>query len=352
MAQNVAAWIPAAKAQLEVKEASVGKVEAGHLLVKVHAVSIQPVDWKIQDYDFFVKKYPFILGTDVAGEVEEVGEGVTNVKKGDRVLAHCKSLATGNPEQSAFQKYTVVDALLTSKIPSSVSFEQATVLPLALSTAATGLYQSIHLDLPHPKPNSPNPEGRGKVILVYGGSSSVGTAAIQLAVASGLSVVTTCSPANFELVKSLGAVAAVDYKSPSVVEDLVKALEKAGSEFAGVYDAISENGSFEISGEVAVKVFGGKGKHYIAATLQPPEKLPGDVKSAWVFALDIVFKDSASVARAVYHDFVSSALEKGSLKCKPDPLIAGEGLKDVQTGLNVQKNGVSAKKVVVTGIQA
>lgn len=70
-----------------------------------------------------------------------------------------------------------------------------------------------------------------------------------------------------------------------------------------------------------------------------------------VFALDVVSKDSSSVARAVYHDFVPLALERGTLKCKPDPLVAGEGLKDVQKGLDVQKKGVSAKKVVVSGIQ-
>ncbi|GAA5974404.1 hypothetical protein JCM8115_004064, partial [Rhodotorula mucilaginosa] len=87
MTKNVAAWIPKAKALLEVKEAPDWKVEKGEVLVEVHSVSVQPVDWKIQDYDFFVKEYPFILGTDVAGTVVEVADGVTNVKKGDRVLA-------------------------------------------------------------------------------------------------------------------------------------------------------------------------------------------------------------------------------------------------------------------------
>lgn len=71
-----------------------------------------------------------------------------------------------------------------------------------------------------------------------------------------------------------------------------------------------------------------------------------------VFALDITSKDSGSVARAVYHDFVPAALEKSSLTCKPDPHVAGEGLKDVQTGLDVHRRGVSAKKVVISGIQA
>lgn len=174
---------------------------------------------------------------------------------------------------------SVLDALLTAPIPESISFDEATVLPLALSTAAAGLYQSNHLDLPLPKPDAQKADGQGKVILVYGGSSSVGSAAIQLAVASGVAVVTTCSPANFDLVKSLGASAAVDYRSNSLVEDAVKAIESAGSEFAGVYDAISEKTTVEKSAEIASKAFGGKGKLYVATTLPPPEKLADGVKA-------------------------------------------------------------------------
>ncbi|BGP54933.1 hypothetical protein JCM8202_003443 [Rhodotorula sphaerocarpa] len=352
MSQNAAAWIPEAKAQLEVKEAPTWTAEKGEVLVKVHSVSVQPVDWKIQDYNFFVKSYPFILGTDVAGEVLEVGEGVTNVKKGDRVLGHCKSLMTGEPKHSGFQKLSVVDALLTSPIPDDVSFDQATVLPLALSTAATGLYQSNHLNLPLPSAEAPNPAGKGKVILVYGGSSSVGSAAIQLAAGSGVAVVTTCSPANFEFVKSLGAHSAVDYRSESVVADVVKAIEAAGSEFAGVYDAISEKSTVEHCAEIASKAFGGKGKLYVATTLPPPENLAGGVKAGGVFAVDIVPKDDGKVAKGVYLDFVPKGLKNGALKAKPDPLVVGKGLGKVQEGLDVQRKGVSAKKVVISDIQA
>ncbi|KAG0653608.1 hypothetical protein C6P46_002380 [Rhodotorula mucilaginosa] len=348
MTKNVAAWIPKAKALLEVKEAPDWKVEKGEVLVEVHSVSVQPVDWKIQDYDFFVKEYPFILGTDVAGTVVEVADGVTNVKKGDRVLAHCSGLGTGQAKHSGFQKYSVVSALLTSPIPDSVSFDEATVLPLALSTAAAGLYQRDHLDLPLPKADATKAEG--KVVLVYGGSSSVGSAAIQLAVASDVAVVTTCSPANFDLVKSLGAAAAIDYRADSLVDDAVRAIEAAGSEFAGVYDAISEKGTVEKSAEIASKAFGGKGKLHVATTLPPPEKVADGVKAAGVFALDILFKEDARIAKAVYLDFVPKALQNGSLKPKPDPLVVGKGLEKVEEGLNVQKKGVSAKKVVVSDI--
>ncbi|BGP12135.1 hypothetical protein JCM10213_004700 [Rhodosporidiobolus nylandii] len=343
--QNTAAWIKEPKAQLVVDSAPLSNPSAGEVLIKVHAVAVQPVDWKIQDYDFFVKQYPFILGTDVAGEVLEVGEGVTHVKKGDRVLGHSQALATGEPKHSAFQNYAVIHAAAVTPLPSSISFEDATVLPLALSTAAAGLYQSTHLALPLPKADAPNPEGKGKSLLVWGGSSSVGSAAIQLAVASGLRVVATASPANFDFVKSLGASAVVDYKSEKVVDELVAELKKGGEEFAGVYDAISENGSVEKSAEVATKL---GGKQFVSTTLPPPQQLPTGVSAAGVFACDIVLKDNGAIARAVYHDFATPGLANGALKPAPPALVVGHGLGDVQKGLNAQKKGVSGKKVVIT----
>jgi len=196
---------------------------------------------------------------------------------------HCKSLASGEPKHSAFQRFAVVDALLVSGIPDSLSWDEATVLPLGLSTAASGLYPKRFLALPYPKADSPNPDGKGKVLLVYGGSSSVGASAIQLAAASGVRVVTTCSPANFDLVKSLGAAAAFDYRTPKdeLVSSLVAAIEKQGSEYAGAFDAISEHGSVELCAQVALKAFGGSGQKFVAATLPPPQELPEGISSEW-----------------------------------------------------------------------
>ncbi|GAA5981037.1 hypothetical protein JCM10908_003958 [Rhodotorula pacifica] len=352
MTKNVAAWIPEPKAQLVVKEAPDWKAEKGEVVVKVHSVSIQPVDWTTQELDIFIKKYPFINGTDISGEVVEVGEGVNNVAKGDRVLGNCKGLESGEEKHGAFQKYAVVDSLLVAKIPDSISFDQATVLPLALTTASAGLYQSNRLNLPLPKPDAPNPEGKGKVILVYGGSSSVGTAAIQLAIASGLKVVTTCSPSNFDLVKSLGAVAAIDHRSDSLVADAVKAVEAAGSDFAGVFDAISGKFAVEKSYEIATKAFGGKGKLFVASARPPPEDLAEGVQAGGIYSFEILSREEARIPKAIWHDFVPQALANGTLQCKPDPLIVGKGLESIKEGFRVQKAGVSGQKVVVTGIDA
>ena len=63
------------------------KAEPGRVIIKNKAVAINPVDWKIQDSGYFIKEWPAVLGTDVAGEVVDVGEDVKNFKKGDRVAA-------------------------------------------------------------------------------------------------------------------------------------------------------------------------------------------------------------------------------------------------------------------------
>lgn len=118
------------------------------------------------------------------------------------------------------------------------------MLPLAISTAAAGLYLPgyLGLDLPSPNANPDTEKKKKKTVLIWGGSSSVGATAIQLARASGLNVITTASMSNFAFVRDLGAVSVFDYRSESVVQDIVREIQGFGGEFVGIYDAISEEG--------------------------------------------------------------------------------------------------------------
>lgn len=85
---NQAAWITEAKANpLKVDSADMWEPGPGEVLIKNTAWAVNPVDWKIQDLGMIVQKYPNILGEDSAGEIHEVGEGVTHLKKGQRVMA-------------------------------------------------------------------------------------------------------------------------------------------------------------------------------------------------------------------------------------------------------------------------
>ena len=229
--ENTAAWCNANGEPLKVGPAELGKPGPGELLVKNHALAINPVDNAQLNMGMFVNRYPAIFGNDVAGEVVEVGDGVTNVRKGQRVLANAVSIMTGDPKHGGFQHYTIVFANGTCSIPDNVSYEQAVVAPLAVSTAAAGLYEPDQLALPYP---SMSPKQTGKSLLVWGGASSVGTAAIQLAVASGLDVYATASVKNFDYCKSLGAKEVFDYGNPDIVSKLVSALQD--TEVAGAYD--------------------------------------------------------------------------------------------------------------------
>ncbi|KAJ9639472.1 hypothetical protein H2201_002869 [Coniosporium apollinis] len=339
MSNNKAAWITAPKAKpLKVDTGPDAKPGPEEILVKNAAVAVNPVDWKIQDTGFYVKNYPNILGTDVAGEVLEVGSNVTRIKKGDRVIGHCHGLGTGKPEHAGFQLQTICPEILASPIPDSLPYEHAVVLPLAISTAAAGLYQKSHLGLPYPTKDA---KPSGKTLLVWGGSSSVGSTAIQLAVASGIDVVSVASKRNIEYVKGLGAKEVFDYNDENCVDDIVEALKKG--EFAGVYDSISMPDAFKKWGQVVEKMGGGKA----ATVLPPPGDLDESIEAAGVWAIAIS-TDEKEVGDAVWRKYVPDALAEGRLKALPEPLIVGHGLEKVQEGLDRQKQGVSAKKVVIT----
>jgi NADPH:quinone reductase-like Zn-dependent oxidoreductase len=333
---NTAAWLVEPKSHpFQVKEAPTWEPSADEILVKNHAVAINPVDGIIQSTAFWPLNYPTILGHDIAGEVAAVGSNVTRFKPGDRVLGHAVGLITQRHENAGFQAYTIIGSNMASPIPDDIPYERAAVIPLGFSTAAAALFEKDLLNLQHPAVPASKPTG--KTVLVWGGASSVGCNTIQLAVAAGYEVITTASAKNFAYVKSLGAAEVFDYNSPTVIDDLVAALK--GKALVGGVDCIGP-GASEQTIEV-VKRAGGV--QFVATAREAPED--DDVTAKMIFATSI--KDN-EIAKAVYEDFLPQALVQKRYVAAPEPLVVGSGLESIQEAVDVQAKGTSARKVVVT----
>ena len=365
---NTAAWLSTKQSPLHVGPSPYTPPKADEIVVRNRAVSMNPTDWIKQvagDFLFNWIKYPFVLGSDSAGEVVEVGSAVTRFKVGDRVLGHAVGTdpKRNSAAEGSFQTYTVLLERMASPIPADMSYESASVLPLGLSTAACGLFEKDQLALDRPSASArPN----GKTLLVWGGSTSVGSNAIQLAVAAGYEVFTTASPRNFDYCKKLGASRVFDYKDPRVVPDLIEAL--SGKTIAGAL-AIGA-GSPELC--VAV-VHACKGSKFVSIATYPisfDQPLGQDVpvlatvsrflwfnvklwlmtrlrgiRSKLIFGSSLVHSD---VGRAVYADFLPQALAERRFVAAPEAQVVGTGLASIQAALDVQRKGVSAKKVVVS----
>ena len=145
-------------------------------------------------------RHPAVLGTDVAGVVVAVGEpgpsGPVRLAVGDRVVgfASGQERFRNDPAYGAFQRFVVLAADLTARVPDDVRLVDAAVLPLGLSTAGAGLFEPDQLGLALPGAEVVD---RGATVLVWGASTSVGSNAVQLATAAGYRVVATAGPASF-----------------------------------------------------------------------------------------------------------------------------------------------------------
>ncbi|KAJ9614590.1 hypothetical protein H2200_002727 [Cladophialophora chaetospira] len=333
--QNSVAWLDGGGKKLRIGPGTIGKPEAGQLLIRNHAVALNPVDGLIQNLGIICQQWPAVLGSDIAGEVVEVGEGVTGFKPGERVVAQALGLVTQRAEDGGFQQYTIVQAHATCPIPDSVRYEDAAVIPLAFSTAVGGLYQDQYLALQLPQLK---PEKTDKTILVWSGSSSVGSAAIQLATASGVDVIVTASPKNFGYCKSLGAVEVFDHTDEDIVTKLAAAMR--GKKVAGAFDAFASKGSTSKIAEILSRNGGG----FIATVEAPPEQLPDNITAKQMYAALVPGTD---VGKTLWKDFLPAALASGAYKPAPQAHVVGEGLEAIQLGLDTLKQGVSASKIVV-----
>jgi NADPH:quinone reductase-like Zn-dependent oxidoreductase len=185
------------------------------VLIRNHAASINPVDWKIRAG--YLKEYvpislPCILGLDLSGVVEGVGLDVKGFKAGDEVYA-----MTDMGRDGTYAEYTVVDETVLAAKPKSQDHVHAAAIPLAGLTAWHGLFEFGNLK-------------SGQKVLIHGATGGVGSFAVQLAKWKGAQVFGTASTRNLSLLKDLGADQAIDYTAA--------AFEKSVSDVDLVIDLV------------------------------------------------------------------------------------------------------------------
>jgi NADPH:quinone reductase-like Zn-dependent oxidoreductase len=224
------------------KLADVEKPKPGEnqLLVKVKAAAVNPVDWKIRDGlgKMFGMKLPLILGCEVAGTVETVGNAVKDFAVGDDVYGYLSAYSGG------YAEYVAAPASEFVRKSKQIDFDTAASVPVGALTAWQGIFDHGKL-------------ANGRRILITGASGAVGSMAVQLAKVKGAHVIGTGSGRNAEFVRKLGADEFIDYKKTK--------FEKEVSDVDVVFDTVG--------GETQERAFHTlKRGGVLVSTVNPPSK--------------------------------------------------------------------------------
>ena len=183
-------------AVLQVEQIERPSPAPGQVLVRVHAASVNPVDWKLRQGDLkgmFDVTFPSTAGEDLAGTVEEVGEGVEGLRAGDPVYAMMSATLSG-----AYAEFAVLDAAAVGHKPASLDFNTAAAVPMGALTAWQGIVGQGGLQV-------------GTRLFVHGAGGNVGGMAVQIAYALGAEVTAAASAGNRALVEGWGADRFLDY---------------------------------------------------------------------------------------------------------------------------------------------
>jgi len=321
---------------------STDELDEHKILIKVHAWAINPCDYMLQDRDIPGFGYPVILGCDVAGTVVAISP-TSRFRIGDRVF--------GVTANNGFQEYVTLDERLMARIPdnSSLEFLDTVGFGLCIVTAAMLLFGKDWLNLDFPSLGAHTPRSR-KTILIWGGSSAVGSNAIQLVTAAGYNAIVTCSAANFDYVKRLGAVDAFDYKDPDVAEKVTAALFNSECECAGILMAAGLKAGNDGVCKVAAVL-----EQKQTQTQKQKQKQINFATSDLLNPLDQVSEnlilkkpDLASfkpfpecyfdTTAATFGGFLPEALEKGVYQVAPPPLVVNKkGLEGIQEAIDLQR---------------
>jgi len=199
------------------EEAPRPRAKSDEVLIRVIAAGVNPADWKIREgytKDFFIHKFPLILGWDSSGVVEEVGSGVSRFKKGDEVYS-----VSDFSRDGTYAKYVAVRESAIAFKPKSLHHVHAAAVPVAALTAWQALFDAAQLKT-------------GQCVLVHAASGGVGHFAVQLAKWKGTHVIGTASKDNHGMLYQLGVDQAIDYTTQRF-EDVARDVDVVIDPIAG-----------------------------------------------------------------------------------------------------------------------
>ena len=301
---------------------------ADEVLVRVRATSVNPYDWHhMRGEPRVARMMPGtlglrapklrILGGDMAGQVEAVGEDVTEFRPGDDVFALL--------EQGGFAEYVSVPERLLVRKPGNLSYEQAAAVPMAATTALLGLRDVARIE-------------PGQKVLVNGASGGVGTFAVQIARALGARVDAVCSLANADLARSIGADDVIDYTSQD--------FTRSGRRYDVLLDIAGSRPVFAcrrvLTPRGTLVLIGGPAGRW----LQPAGHIFSALAMAPLVSQRIAMADTVSrTAKKQILMTLTTLIEDG----KVTPVISRRyPLHDIREAVRYQEQGHAAGKVVVT----
>ncbi|CAG8958686.1 hypothetical protein HYFRA_00011528 [Hymenoscyphus fraxineus] len=332
------------------KDVPIPEARGSRVIIRTKAVSVNPVDTKM--IGAYVTAGA-VGGCDFAGIVEKIAPDATSssLRVGDRVCTAIMGMNPRDPNVGAFAEYTSAVEWILLKLPPSMSFEEGAALGISFMTTGLALFRSLGI------PGYPlEPSTQQLPVFVFGGSSATGTAAIQLIKLAGFHPVVTCSPHNFDLVKSYGASAVFDYQDPECIQK-IKKLTKNGLFYA--MDCISTSDSMKF----CYQVLGRAGGKY--TSLEPYSDAVAMtrkvIKPDWVMGPQLMGEEIAwpephwraadpEMAKfgAAWAVTLGNLLHKGLIR--PHPLLIKQGgLSAVLRGIDdVRSKRISGKKLVYT----
>jgi NADPH:quinone reductase-like Zn-dependent oxidoreductase len=207
---------------LELTEVDVPRLGPNGVLVRVHATSVNPVDWKLRKgllSGLWKLVFPVIWGCDVSGVVEQTGSAVSLFKTGEEVYGF-KHGKVAKTYRGTYAEYAVVPESALARKPAGLSHEQAATIPLAALAAWQALVNQGRLQ-------------SGQRVLIHAAAGGVGVFAVQIAKALGASVAATAGPKNQDFLRELGADRPIDYTR--------ERIEDKASGYDLVLDAVGQS---------------------------------------------------------------------------------------------------------------